>query len=210
MIDSVEVRRGSYHDSVKLMRASRALHEAAGVSEALVAMATRLNRELLTEMGFVPASLGEAGANDLIVAVRAADEQAVARAHQVLDEALSVRPMEDFGMLSAPHTHVVGSAVPGTTLALISVPGEHAFVEAMDALDHGLDVMVFSDNVPVAQEVVAQRSCATAGSAGDGPRLWHCHRQWRRPRVRQRCASRSGRHRRGCWHRHSTDLLPAR
>jgi len=38
-------------------------------------------------------------------------------------------------------------------LALISVPGEHAFAEAMDAVDSGLSVMLFSDNVGVAQEV---------------------------------------------------------
>ena len=39
---------------------------------------------------------------------------------------------------------------------LVSVPGPHAAVEAMDALEAGSDVMVFSDNVPVEQEVALE------------------------------------------------------
>ena len=47
------------------------------------------------------------------------------------------------------------AAAGGTpaTLALVSVPGPYAFAEAMDALQAGLHVMVFSDNVPIEQEV---------------------------------------------------------
>jgi len=54
-------------------------------------MATDLNRELLAGMGFEVESIGEAGPNDLIVAVRAADEQAVDHARQVLEAALAAR-----------------------------------------------------------------------------------------------------------------------
>ena len=61
MMDSVQVRRGTYHDSVRLMQASRALQLAQGVEEALVAMATDLNRELLAGMGFDVSAIGEAG-----------------------------------------------------------------------------------------------------------------------------------------------------
>ena len=113
MIDSVEVRRGTYHDSVRLMQASRALQQASGVEEALVAMATNLNHELLQGMGFDLAAIGEAGPNDLIVAVRAADDHAVAHARQVLEEALVVRAATDSGMLSPPVAHVVGSVAAG-------------------------------------------------------------------------------------------------
>ena len=169
MIDNVEVRRGTYHDSVRLMQASRVLQQAPGVEEALVAMATDLNHELLAGMGFDLATIGEAGPNDLIVAVRAADEESVAYARQVLEEALVARAATDSGMLAAPVSHVVGSAAAGATLALISVPGEHAFVEAMDALDHGLDVMVFSDNVPVAQEVLLKEAAGRLGLLVMGP-----------------------------------------
>ena len=45
-------------------------------------------------------------------------------------------------------------------MALVSVPGEHAFLEAMDALEHGLDVMVFSDNVSVEHELLLKTEAA--------------------------------------------------
>ena len=51
MSSVVEVRSGSYHDSVALMQVSAAVAAAAGVQAALVAMATPLNLDLLTEMG---------------------------------------------------------------------------------------------------------------------------------------------------------------
>jgi FdrA protein len=51
----------------------------------------------------------------------------------------------------------------------VSVPGESAFVEAMDAVDAGCDVMVFSDNVPVEQEVALKRAADRAGVLVMGP-----------------------------------------
>ena len=75
----------------------------------------------------------------------------------------------DAGMLAAPPAHVVGSAAEGATLALISVPGQYAFVEAMDALAHGLDVMVFSDNVPIAQEALLKETALKLGLLVMGP-----------------------------------------
>ena len=51
---------------------------------------------------------------------------------------------------------------PGA-LVLVSTPGASATVEAMDALEAGADVMVFSDNVPVEQEVALKRVAADAG-----------------------------------------------
>ena len=57
----------------------------------------------------------------------------------------------------------------GPALALISVPGPHAFTEAMDALDAGCDVLVFSDNVPVAHEVRLKEVAAQRGLLVMGP-----------------------------------------
>jgi FdrA protein len=52
---------------------------------------------------------------------------------------------------------------------LVSVPGASALVEAMDAVDAGRDVMVFSDNVPVEQEVALKRAAAERGVLVMGP-----------------------------------------
>ncbi len=47
MIARVEIHPGRYHDSVRLMQASKALQDVSGVTDALVAMATELNLSLL-------------------------------------------------------------------------------------------------------------------------------------------------------------------
>ncbi len=86
---TVELLPGAYYDSVTLMRIGRALAERDGVLAAQTAMATELNRELLTELGFpVPA---EAGANDLVIAIRATGEAALTSARAALG-ALLTRP----------------------------------------------------------------------------------------------------------------------
>jgi FdrA protein len=152
---ALELRRGTYRDSVTLMQVSRSVSAVDGVTGALVAMATELNVGLLAGMGF--ATPEDAGPNDLIVAVRADDEAALARGLDVLEEALARSPGGS-GITSAagarPRTvRAAAHAAAGASLALVSVPGPHAFAEAADALESGLDVMIFSDNVPVAQEI---------------------------------------------------------
>jgi FdrA protein len=169
VIDHVEVRPGTYHDSVRLMQASRILRQDPEVEEALVAMATPLNMDLLVGLGFDVSSLGDAGPNDLVIAIRAANEAAATRAHGGLGSVLVRGTPHEEGMLAKPVAHVTGSASAGANLALISVPGEHAFVEAMDALTHGLHVMVFSNNVPASQEVELKTTADELGLLVMGP-----------------------------------------
>jgi len=167
--EHVEARPGAYADSVTLMRVSADVRQADGVQAALIAMATELNLGLLPEMGFRPPP--DAGPNHLLVAVRASDDAALAGALAVADAALSARrsPAGPAASLATPpRTTAAAVRAGGGGLALISVPGRHAFAEAMDALEAGCDVMIFSDNVPVEQEIMlkdfaAQRDLIVMG-----------------------------------------------
>jgi len=51
----------------------------------------------------------------------------------------------------------------------VSVPGRFALAEAMDALDAGCDVMIFSDNVPVEQEILLKDVAAERDLLVMGP-----------------------------------------
>jgi FdrA protein len=153
-MDHVEVRRRTYHDSVRLMQASAAVQKTSGVELALIAMATDLNTGLLDDLHFeVP---GDLTPDDMVVAIRVSDDGVVPAALAALEAALVVAPSDGGGMLSAPDPHLTSTAAStsGVNLALISVPGPNAFVEAADALRAGLNVMIFSDNVPVEHEIV--------------------------------------------------------
>ncbi|MFG1821294.1 FdrA family protein [Microbispora bryophytorum] len=167
MNDLVEVRPGVYRDSVTLMRVSRALTEHPGVTVAVVAMATELNLGLARDLGFAvpPATPG-----DLLVAVRAGSPAELEAAAAELERQLAAR---------APANGTRGEAPPRTTrsaarafeasLALVSVPGEHAFAEALDAVEAGLSVMIFSDNMPVEQEILLKDRARARGVLVMGP-----------------------------------------
>jgi len=170
MTTHVELRRGAYADSVTLLQVSRAVQGVDGVAAAQVAMATALNVEVLTEMGFeVPA---EATPNDMVVAVRLADggslETALAGVQLALSESSRRR---DSGPSEEAPPRTTASAFRRTpdAIALVSVPGANAFVEAMDAVESGHDVMVFSDNVSVEQEVRLKEAAAEQGLLVMGP-----------------------------------------
>jgi FdrA protein len=167
--EHVEARPGAYADSVTLMSISADVRRAEGVHAALIAMATELNLGLLPAMGFRPPA--GAGPNHLLIAIRANGQAALSSALAAVDAALTARPAAEPGAgAAAARPRTVGAAVraSGPGLALISVPGQYAFAEAMDALDAGCDVMIFSDNVPVEQEVLlkdiaAQRDLLVMG-----------------------------------------------
>ena len=168
MKDHVELRSGAYADSVTLLQVSRAVQSAPGVVAAQVAMATGLNLEVLEGMGFdVPGS----SPNDMVVALRLDDDADVATALAAVDTALTpTRPSA--GDTTVAPARTTGSALrhgaPGA-IALVSVPGASATLEAMDALEAGHDVMIFSDNVPVAEEVALKTYAATRGALVMGP-----------------------------------------
>ncbi len=160
--------RAAYADSVTLLQVSRRVGEVDGVLAAFVAMGTELNLDLVREMGFlIPDS---AGANDLLIAIRADDDTALHAARAELDAALAPSPRTEGGHAeAAPRT--TGSALRRhhADLVLVSVPGQFAFAEATDALDAGSDVMVFSDNMPIPQEIALKRRAAESGRLVMGP-----------------------------------------
>ena len=169
MTQHLDLRRGTYRDSVRLMQVSRALQSVPGVSAALVAMATELNLELASGMGFTVPT--DAGPNDLLVAVTTTDDDALAAAVERLEVELRDEPARAGGGSADAPPRTVGAAVEraGANLVLVSTPGRYAFLDAMDALDAGASVLVFSDNVPLDQEVRLKEVAAERGLLVMGP-----------------------------------------
>jgi FdrA protein len=148
------VERGRYLDSVALMRVSRRLESLAGVEGAALMIGSPSNKALLRDAGLL-AGQGEAATpNDLIIALRAQDEAAATQALENLERLLSESqaPVSE----SLPRARGLSGALEllsGANLALISVPGEFAAYEARKALARGLHVLLFSDNVPLEDEL---------------------------------------------------------
>jgi succinyl-CoA synthetase alpha subunit len=171
MTRAFRIVRNLYRDSVSMMQLSAALSALPGIEQASAVMASPANLELLREAALLEGGV-DAGPNDLVVAVRGRDEAAVATALQQAEKALAEAPAARAAgpTAMAPRSLAMALAAdPGANLALVSTPGAYAAAEAEKALRAGLNVMLFSDNVPVAEEVALKRLAETRGLLVMGP-----------------------------------------
>ena len=170
-VAATRTRAGFYLDSVALMRISRAVQDIAGVSAASLMMGSPSNKELLRDAGLLDADAEAAGPNDLVIAVRADDGDALRAAFETAEAALR-GPAAGGGDEAGwnPRSLETGlRALPGANLAIVSVPGDFAAREARRALERGLNVMLFSDNVAVEEEVALKTFARGRGLLMMGP-----------------------------------------
>ncbi len=166
--------RGSYRDSVELMGIAARLEAVEGVERAGLMMATPANLAVLSEAGLRDPATDGAGPNDLVVAVAARDAEtaqaALARADALLREAGATRAGPAAEGHPLPATIGEGLAeLPEANLVLISTPGAYATAEALKALKHGLNVFLFSDNVPIEDEIELKTLARRKGLLLMGP-----------------------------------------
>lgn len=155
MSHKVRLLKDAYVDSVLQMAATRAMREIEGVEWATAAMATPANVATMEGEGF---DLAGAGANDCVLAARAGDDETAEAALAAGDAALGGGAKRR-GAAPAAGERVLGSLeeavaeLPDANLAIVSVPGDYAALEAHKALTAGLHVLLFSDNVSVDEEI---------------------------------------------------------
>ena len=167
----IRLSADTYVDSVLQLAGTSAMREQPGVEWAAAAMATAANVETLLGEGFPESELAGARANDLVLAVRAKDDEAVRAALQAGEQAMfEARPAAGVGPVVAARTlQEVLARKPDRTVAVISVPGDYAALETHKALTAGLDVLLFSDNVDVASEIELKDRAVAEGRLVMGP-----------------------------------------
>jgi FdrA protein len=171
MIVRNEVRRATYLDSIVLMRLSRQVAVLPGVVEAGLFIGTPANKEILRAADLLAPEGEGADAGDLILAIRAGDaataDAALAETRRLIDRPANAGAP---AASDAPRTiRAALQAMPDANLALISVPGHFAAAEARKAMALGLNVMIFSDNVPLAEEAALKREGQKRGLLVMGP-----------------------------------------
>ena len=160
------VEKNRYLDSVALMRVSRRLSALPGVEAAAAMIGTPANKALMRDAGLLDVAGEGAGLNDLVIAVRGADPQ---RALDAAVEFLAEKPAVPSAFTHARSLKGALQALPQANLALVSVPGAFAAHEARAALERGLNVLVFSDNVPIEEEIALKRLARERGLLLMGP-----------------------------------------
>ncbi len=164
------VKKNAYYDSVTLMLATDEVKTLEGVEEALVGMGTDTNKEFLKDLNMLTPEAESAGPNDLLIVVKGA-EGVLEKAIEVVEEFLKGQKEEGEGRseLVAPSLERALDMMPDADLVLISIAGEYAGREAMKALERGLHVMLFSDNVSLEEEIKLKRYAVEKGLLMMGP-----------------------------------------
>ena len=160
-----------YQDSVMLMRVASEVRGHPGVREAAAFMGTPANHEILERAGLATAETRRAHPDDLILTVEA-DSDTIAAAALAAARALLLarRQAVEAGGVVRPRTlDAALRLLPNANLAAISVPGPYASFEARRALRRGLHVFLFSDNVPLAEEIQLKQEAARRGLLCMGP-----------------------------------------
>jgi FdrA protein len=166
------ISKNMFRDSVYLMRLSNTVRGFDGVLEAEVIIGTDHNKKFLQSGGLWSEEIErDAGANDLIIAIKAESEE---KAEQAIQDALAElnKSVERENLLGEFVPRTFETALhnfPGANLALISIPGRYVEREAHQILDAGLNIMIFSDNVTLESEIALKTKAKEKGLLVMGP-----------------------------------------
>ena len=168
VIKRVIVKENYYRDSLQLMKISEEIKGLDGVLEAAVLMATSTNKEILSRLGFAGPQIDRSTDDDMLVAIKASNEESASRAVEAVEEML----VRGTGPSESERALDVDSALdmlPDANLALISIPGDHVRDVAIGLLDRGVHLHIFSDHVSMEDEVAIKRYAAERGLLVLGP-----------------------------------------
>ncbi|MCL5035759.1 MAG: acyl-CoA synthetase FdrA [Chloroflexi bacterium] len=167
------IKPDKYFDSVLLMQVSRELSSAPGIIELSVMMGSQGNKDLLRESGLLAAEGENARGSDLLIAFKAdgsADLDAfVEKVENALTRRTPARAEDGDEEESVKSLESAYAKLGGADVVFISLPGDYAAWEAEKALDMGMHVMLFSDNVPLEDEISLKKIGKEKGLLVMGP-----------------------------------------
>jgi succinyl-CoA synthetase alpha subunit len=145
----VIVKKNRYVDSVSLMGVSERVTALQGIANAEAQMATCANRDVLKLLGYeLPENVSP---NDLVIAITAEDESCYDAALQLAENIIDRKDTGDTRHYS--DISEIDMEEDAYDLCQISLPGEYAAAEAKKALEKGMDLFIFSDNVSLEEEL---------------------------------------------------------
>ena len=166
------VKKGSYQDSVVLMLLTNELTTLEGVNKIQVMMATPANKDIFKASGLDTEELMNATANDMVVVADVEDEAVLDTIMDTVEAFLKKQSTAAEGNKGAESVKSWETALkkaPDANLCVISIPGAYAALEADRALDEGLNVFMFSDNVTIEDEKALKEKAHKKGLAVMGP-----------------------------------------
>lgn len=165
------IKPNTYQDSVSLMLLSQQLSALSGVNKVSVMMGTPANKDILRSTGFDSPELAGAAPGDLVLGVDVEDPDDVDNVIVKAEEALRSQASRSSssGLRTVRSLSRALKVSPDTNLALVSIPGEYVADEVAGLLEHDINVMIFSDNVSIADELQLKQTARERGLLVMGP-----------------------------------------
>jgi succinyl-CoA synthetase alpha subunit len=150
-----KMKKGEYFDSVSLMLVGKELTAFERMDDAAVMMGTQENKAILKSVNLFCPEFEQADDSTLMFVVKSESEEVAENALKQVDEILKQvnkkhKKNADFSPKTLDRAIQENS---GLNFALISIAGKYAAKEARKALENGLYVMLFSDNVSLEDEI---------------------------------------------------------
>jgi FdrA protein len=175
-VSHVVIKPNFYRDSLQLMKISEKLRHSSGVSEASIVMATETNKGVLIRLGFSPSLIEQANESDMIIAVRAKDQRSIDLASEQIDKLFDSTDEEGGqGRLDSRDREkttdidLALKKMPDTNLVLLSIPGEYVRDISYKLINQGIHQQIFSDHVPVEDELKIKNQAVAKGVLILGP-----------------------------------------
>ena len=166
------VKQNSYQDSINLMLLTNKINTLDGVIQSQIMMGTDANKDIYNAAGLLTDEAAAAAPSDMVIVVETDDEAVMdtvlAETEAFLDD-LSTKKEAAGGPAEASSWEEAVALLPDANMALFSIPGEYAAPELERALDLGLNVFSFTDNVPLEDEVRLKRKAHEKGLLFMGP-----------------------------------------
>ena len=165
------IKKNSYQDSINLMLLTNSINTLAGITKCSIMMGTDANKDILKYSELLTFEAESAAPNDMIIVVETSDEKIVENVLSETDKFLNNLAVKrkNNSALSVTSIGAALEEMPDANLALFSIPGEYAADEIEKALDKGLNVFSFTDNISLEDEVRLKKKAHEKGLLLMGP-----------------------------------------
>ncbi len=135
------------------MKFSKALKKLENINDAQLIMGTDANKKFLIQMGLKDIKIVDAAPLDLIIYMESESDLSEEDIILMVEEVMSKTASTTSSLYEPSSIEGALKTYRDLNLALISVPGQYAAWEALNALRNDLHVMIFSDNVSLEDEI---------------------------------------------------------
>jgi hypothetical protein len=168
LFERLVVRRNEYHDPVTLNRAAAEARSLRGVRHVAIGMVTPLNLVIFDQRhGYDLGGEADLGPNDLVMAVRADNEQAVGEALAVIDRYLADRRDERQVVDVGPYVFVGGGERRDPHVEPMDPPAESSAGPALERLAASAEVIGSANDAAVARMQEAKPLLVGVATARD-------------------------------------------